>query len=808
MKLPLSWLREYVDVGVDVDDLAHRMTMSGTEVASVERQGHIDDVVVGHVQDVRPHPNADKLRLVEVDDGSGIYEVVCGAPNVAAGQRIAYARIGAVLFDAYSDEPGKTHKLRRAKIRGVESNGMVCSERELGIGDQHDGIVVLETDAATGTPLGEVIGDTVLHLELTPNRPDCLGMVGLARDVAALTGETLRMPALDYAESETPASDRAQVTIEAPDLCPRYIGAVIEGVQIGESPQWLKDRLTAIGERPINNVVDATNFVMFELGQPLHAFDYDEVAEHHVVVRRARPGETLETLDGVERKLDGDSLLIADPQRGIGLAGVIGGRNTEITDATTTVFLESANFNAENNRRTASHLGIRSEATLRFEKSLRAELAEVAIRRCVRIIQQVAGGTACAGLIDAFPGQGAEPTHVDLTRSHITRVMGIDYTDAEVERTLSALELTWDATSDGWRVQIPYWRSDLTIPEDLIEEIARIGGYDNLATTSLRGAIQSSTTAQAGTFRRVVADVMAAQGLQQMVSYVARNPRHESRVADGLELPAPIGIENPVSLDHAVLRTSLRDATLEAAARNTRTWRAPVALFEVGKVFHAVPEEPLPDEPTMLTAVITGPRHDLGWHSSDDPFDFFDAKGIAESLLEALGIDGEWRAAETAGYAAGTCAQVLSRGRQQRTLGHCGTVDPKLWASFEPSTEAAYMLELSVDALEQAVGGAVKGDRYAPYIRYPESHRDLALVMDAQTPVGNALGICRQNRIVKAATVFDVYEGQGIADGKKSVAIRIVYQSDSGTLNAKQVDRAESQIVSRLERELGATLRQ
>ena len=385
---------------------------------------------------VSPHPNADRLRLVQVDDGDGVHEVVCGAPNVAQGQKIAYASIGAELFDAYSDEPGKTRKLRRSKIRGVESSGMVCSEKELGIGDDHDGILVLPESSVIGTPIGDVLGDAVLDIELTPNRPDCLGVVGVARDVAALTGESLRMPTLEY-EADGPAVESlAQVTVADGDLCPRYLGGVIRNVKIGPSPSWLQERLLAIGERPINNIVDATNFVMFELGQPLHAFDYDKVADHHVIVRRAAEGELLTTLDGVARKMDSESLLIADPDGGIGLGGIMGGENSEIGEATVNIFLEAANFNPQNNRRTAGMLGMRSEATLRFEKGLRAGLAEVGIKRCLRIIQLVAGGEIAPGLIDEWPGKGLEQQYVDLTRRDISRVMGVDYPTELVEATL------------------------------------------------------------------------------------------------------------------------------------------------------------------------------------------------------------------------------------------------------------------------------------------------------------------------------------------------------------------------------------
>ena len=830
MKVPLSWLREYVDVNIDVDELAHKLTMAGNEVDSVERFGHIDNVVVGEVLKVDAHPNADRLRLVTVNDGEAVHEVVCGAPNVAAGQKIAYASIGARLFDPYSDEPGKTRRLRRTKIRGVESSGMVCSEKELGIGEDHDGILVLPEEASIGAPIGDVLGDAVLDLELTPNRPDCLGVVGVARDVAALTGETLRMPSLDYDTSGSDVADLAKVTVADGDLSPRYVGAVISNVEIGPSPSWLQERLLAIGERPINNVVDATNFVMFELGQPLHAFDYDKVADRHVIVRRAAQGEKLTTLDGVERELDSESLLIADPDGGIGLAGIMGGENTEISDQTSNVFLESANFNPQNNRRTAGMLGMRSEATLRFEKGLRAGLAEVAIKRCLRIIQMVAGGIAAPGLIDEWPGKGIEQTHVELTKDQIMRVMGVRYSEQQVEGTLRSLgfeieTLTDSATQShgsspedsivGWRVDIPYWRSDISIPEDLVEELARIIGYDDLPATRLAGRVPTWEPGAKHHLRQRVVDALASYGLRQTITYAAVSDELGRKALDpslGLDADddrADLTLENPVSGQHAVLRRSLRAPTLESAARNTRTWRGPVALFETGLVFHpnAGGDEPLPEQAERLTGVLTGPRHQSSWGRDDSEFDFFDAKGAVEHVLETLGIEPTFIPLEDPTYAQGMAAEILMSERNGVAIGTVGVVEEAVWDQFDPETNAAVMFELNMELLRSLIGDETRADRYSPFPRYPDSPRDWALVADSGIQVGDALRICRQNRLVRSATVFDVYEGGGVGEGKKSIGIRVIFQSDKQTLTSEQVSRAEEQILRRLERELGVTIR-
>lgn len=810
MKVPISWLKEYVDTHIDIEELAHRLTMAGNEVDSVERHNYIEHVVVGEVLSVSPHPNADRLRVVRVNDGDAEHEVVCGAPNVAAGQKIAFASVGAELVDAYSDDPNARRRLKKSKIRGVASAGMVCSERELGIGEDHDGILVLPEDSVIGAPIGEVIGEIVLDLELTPNRPDCLGVVGVARDVAALTDEELHMPSLEYDADGTSVDTLAQVTVSDPDLSPRYMGAVISGVKIGPSPDWLKRRLLSIGERPINNVVDATNFVMFELGQPLHAFDYDKVVEHHVIVRRAKDGESITTLDGVERKLDADSLLIADRSGGIGLAGIMGGENSEITDETVNVFLESANFNAENNRKTAGDLELRSEATLRFEKGLRAELTEVAIKRCVRVILEVAGGVAASGLIDEWPGKGSEQEHVDLSRDRIRKVMGVDYSDEEVEGTLRSLGFEMQRVEEGvWRVAIPYWRSDISIPEDLVEELARIIGYDELPATMLRGATSSLKLQPIREMRLRVIDALASQGMRQAISHIATSQERESCVNLGGDMPDGLSIENPVSAQHAVLRRTLRAPTLESAARNTRTWRKPIAIFEAGRVFLKDGDgSGLPSEPELVVGVLTGPRLDAHWDREPEEFDFFDAKGVVEHVLDTLGIDARFIPTEDGSYADGQVAAIESIGSDKSQIGTVGMVHPDVWERFDPQSANAVMFELDINVLSKLVGNKVRGDGYRPHLRYPEAARDLALIMDSSIQVESAMAICRSNRLVQSVSVFDVYEGEGVADGKKSVGLRIVYQSRSGTLRAEQVSRAESQIVGRLSRDLGATLRQ
>ncbi|MCZ6538728.1 MAG: phenylalanine--tRNA ligase subunit beta [Chloroflexi bacterium] len=806
MKVPVSWLREYVDIEISLEDLAHRLTMAGTEVDSIERTGWIDGVVVGYVKAVRQHPDADRLTLVTVDHGDGEAEVVCGAPNVAQGQKIAYASIGAVLFDAYADEPGKTRKLKRSKIRGVVSEGMVCSVRELGIGEEHEGILVLDENVTVGTPIGEVIGESVLDIELTPNRPDCLGIVGVARDVAAITGKSLREPDVSYEATGPDVHELASVEIADPDLCPRYTASVIEGVKIGPSPKWLQERLVAIGERPINSIVDITNFVMFELGQPLHAFDYDKVVDHKVIVRRAADGEKLVTLDEKERKLDADMLLIADPERGIGLAGVMGGVNTEISDSTTTVFLESATFHGVNNRRTARVLELSSQATLRFEKGLRSGLSEVGLRRATKLILEIAGGKAASGIIDVHPGNGKEQQSVRLDRAHIKKVLGIEFETTQVESTLGNLGFEMTSNADGWNVQIPYWRPDISISEDLVEELARIIGYDNIPATTLSGRTPKWQPQPKLDLRRRVTDALVQAGMRETIGYSATTATGEARVALPDDMPQAIKLRNPVSVEFAAMRRTLRESILETVARNSRTWRGPIAVFEAGSVFLDYGEG-LPEERQMVAGAFAGPRDDLHWDAPGDSSDFYDAKGALEAVLEDLGVQAVFEPVDDPSFTPGRTAIVKVPAADHLAIGVVGEVDPEVFSRFNAEAESVAMFELDLAAVLKIVQGSDDSGNFEEFVRLPASHRDLSLVVDTGVTASQIVEIASRNKTVTSATVFDVFEGEGVPEGKKAVAVRLIYQLPNKTLTADQVGKIEQQTLKQLLNELGAELR-
>ena len=566
MKIPLSWLKELVDFDVPVEELAHRLTMAGLEVGDVITVGGWVNCSVGFVEKVERHPNADRLVLCTVDIGKETpHRVVCGAPNVAQGQKIAFAQVGARLVDARS---GKLSALKAAKIRGVDSRGMVCSERELGLGDDHDGILVLPTDAPIGMALDDYLGDVILDLEPTPNRSDWLSVLGVAYEVAALTGSEVRQPEAIYPEEGQEIRTLLSVGIRDADLCPRYTASLIRGIAVGPSPRWLQKRLEQCDVRPINNMVDVTNYVMLEYGQPLHAFDYETLLRQRIHVRRAYTGETMTTLDEVQIPLSSDHLVIADDRDARALGGVIGGLDSGITEATTDVVLESASFDPSNNRRTAQDFSLRTEATLRFEKGLRPYLPPLALRRATQLIQQVAGGTVAKGIIDVYP-EREKPRAMLLTSQRMKQVLGMEHSMEQAKSVL--VSLGFSAVSEGdeaLRVSAPPWRSDITIEDDLVEEVARIVGYDSIPTEMLSTAIPHHEGQDLRAFRERVRDLLVRQGLQETISYsaVGLDLLRKARITE--DDAGLLAVANPMSRDFKYMRPTLRASLMNTLAYN------------------------------------------------------------------------------------------------------------------------------------------------------------------------------------------------------------------------------------------------
>ena len=802
MRVPLPWLERYVATGVGVEELAHRLSMAGAEVESIERGGgDWEHVVVGRVAEAGPHPNADRLQLATVEYGAEEpLTVVCGAPNLAAGQTVAFAQTGATLIDAYSGEP---RKLRRSKIRGVTSMGMICSERELGMSDEHEGILVLETDAAPGTPLAEVLGEAALEIKPTPNRPDHFSILGIAREAAALTGAAVREPDARYAESETAVEERTSVEIAAPDGCPRYVAAVIEGVAVGPSPEWLQSALVSAGMRPINNVVDVTNFVMMEWGQPLHAFDYERLAEHRIVVRRARGGEAINLLDGSTLELDGADLVIADAERAVALAGIMGGADSEVTERTTSVLLESANFHAAGIRRSGARHKLRTEASLRFEKSLNPELAELAARRAAALIAEVSGGTACAGLADAHPGR-AHAAQVITPAARISQLLAIDPPVEQVRGILSALGIPnrW-LPPDRYAVSCPPWRTDIAHPDDVVEEIGRIIGYDRLPSEALRGSVPEPGESAVPALSERLRDVLGGLGLTEIITYPMTNEA-ELSAASAPSAGEPLALSNPMNAETPLLRTSLRPAVLATFGRSWRESRGAVRLFEIGKVF--LPRaQGQPDERRMLVAAVGGTMP-ATVHGPARALDFFDAKGVLEDLAEGLGavLDVAAPSEPIGGLHASEMGMVRLSGVD---VGSIGRVDGTLAATFDVEPPA-YLVELDVHNLAEALEEVRSGGLEVSVSQYPPVVEDLALIVDTAQPSAELASAIAEHPLVESAELFDVYEGPPVADGLKSLAYRVVYRAPDRTLREKDVERVRRGLVSRLAKQFKAQLRE
>ena len=818
MKVSLKWLRDYIDVKLTAGELAESLTMAGLEVKSIQAIGGTwDNVVIGEVIALNPHPNADRLKLATVDLGTEQVTTVCGAPNISLGQRVTFAHIGARLIDPHT---GEAIVLEPAKIRGVVSEGMVCSEKELGISESHEGILVLPPEAPIGVPLGAYLGDVILDLDVTPNRPDCLSVIGIAREIAALTGEPLRLPEIHYEETEKSVDSFASVDIVDPDLCPRYCASLVTGIKIAPSPSWLQQRLNSCGMRPINNVVDVTNYVMLEYGQPLHAFDYHKLKGRQIIVRRAGNGETITTLDGSERALNPDILVIADKEEAVAVAGIMGGLNSEVTDKTDTILLESANFNQATIRRGCSHLQFQSEASIRFDKGLNSGLPLLPLKRATQLLLELAGGRAAKGIIDVYPGK-SEPKLISLTAREVKRLSGLKVNIDEILKVLKALGFECQEGDSGSQILVsaPYWRSDIKCSADLVEEVVRIIGYERIPITRLNSSLPRqesglSLPAQRSNLKEKLRNILAGFGFQEILTYSLVSLEKLQKLSPKLELKIlPLKVANPMTREQEYLRTSLRAGLLATLAHNQKFEQAGIRLFEIGKVF--LPQHPpviaseakqsqeereLPQEREVLCAVLSGARAELSWQADKEPLDFFDAKGMVENILNQLGLKASFDIGDDEILFPGRGANIIV---EDDKVGIVGDLHPKVTQAFELS-DTICLIEVDLEKLLTKLTGIRE---YQSIPRFPSVSRDIALVVDEQVSYGRVEEIIQSFPLVTNVTLFDLYRGEQIAEGKKSFAIRIVYQSPSHTLTDEEVDKTQEQMLGRLHQELGATLR-
>ena len=791
----------------DVEALAHRLTLAGLEVTDIERTGgDWDRVVVGRVLEVRPHPDADRLRLVTVDKGGEHQTVVCGASNVAAGQDIAFAPEGAMLTDPRTGNP---RKLKKSRIRGVVSAGMVCSEAELGLSAEHEGILVLDTSRPPGTPLRDVLGDRVYVFDLTPNRADALSVLGVAREVSALTGAPLTPPEVSAPRPGPGIEGRASVEIADPDLCRRFTLALIEDVQIGPSPAWMQERLTAAGMRPINNLVDITNYVMLELGQPVHAFDYDTVRDQSIIVRRAEAGETLTTLDGKTHELSPERLVIADPGGAIALAGVMGGLETEITDSTRNVLLEVANFEPASVRRTARAFDLFSDAARRFAWGLPPELPPVASARVCRLLAEYAGGRVAEGMVDSWPVREPD-VKIHLRRSRIPQVLGMDVEGPAVRAALDGLGFAVEESEATLEVGVPYWRRDVRVPDDLVEEVARVAGYDDLPAAPLAGAIPHHPPVPARTLRERVRDLGAEAALYEVQTYSLVSEADLAAVIPPEMREAPLlKVRNPLGEARDTLRTSLRPGILRAAARNLARGAKAVRLFEVGRSYHPGADngEGRPEEREQAVALVVGGRVDRFGSPTEEGLDFYDAKATLEHVLAGLGTAPVFRPATVFGTLPGRTAEVAVEGR---AVGVLGQLHPDVAAAFGVERDA-FLWELDLSALLAATPDITAPPAVTPLPRHPSAAEDFALLVGpevlAQDLVREALG----HPLVVEARVFDDYlvDASAAPDGaRRSLGISVRYQARNRTLNDNDIAKVRRTILKRLKANHGAIVRE
>jgi phenylalanyl-tRNA synthetase beta chain len=798
MRVPLEWLHEYCRPGLDTGQVAARLTMTGFNVESIVHHGvsGLEQFVVGRVVSREPHPNADRLSVCLVDIGAGApSQIVCGAPNVAPGQTVAVAKPGAVMPDG--------SPLGKAELRGVESNGMILAEDELAIGSDHEGILVLEPNGLEpGMPLAEVlpIATDVLDLEITANRPDCLAIYGVARELHAATGAPLAAPPWAVDPAAAGAIDGVSVTVEDPDLCPRFTARVFEDVRIAPSPPWLKARLMACGQRPISNVVDITNYVMLLTGQPLHAFDLDRVGGQSLTVRRARAGEQVQTLDGQTRTLDEPMVLIADADGPTSIAGVMGGARSEVDQDTTRVLMEVANWDGPNIHRTAWGLGLQSEASLRFEKQLQPEQTIQAQAVAARLMIDLCGARLVPGTIDVG-GDGPPPVTIRLREARVEGLLGSPIRRERCREILEALECTVSEVPDGLDVEPPaFRRGDLAREADLIEEVARIDGLDKLPATlpSRHGAYGRLTPRQR--LRRRAADALAAQGLHEVLGWSFSSPEVAERL--GLTEQPGVELENPLSTDQSRLRTELLSSLLDVARHNRSHGRGEVRLFEAGAVFLPAPAQPLPAEPYHLAAILIGPVRPSTWREPDPPgADFFAAKGVLAGLLEALNVSWSIEPTQEPFLHPGKAAAIRVEGR---LAGWLGEVHPLVAAHWDLDVPVAGF-ELDLDAVPDP-----ETIVYEDVLSYPEVREDLAVVVSEAVSAAAVIEVIRAAGapLLRSAEVFDVYRDRArLGEGNVSLALRLSYRAADRTLTDGEVAAQRAQIAEALAHELGGRIR-
>jgi len=804
MKVSLRWLKDYVEIDVPARELAEMLTMAGTEVESIEELGAgFSGVVAARILSVRPHPQADKLKLCEVDMGKEVVQVVCGAPNVAAGQVAPLATVGAEIPGGYI--------IKASTIRGEVSYGMLCSEQELGLGEDHSGIMVLPPDTPVGKDLGELLDlkDTVFDLAITPNRGDCLSVIGVAREIAALTGKKVRLPDWTVEEKGEAIEKVTSVTILDPDYCPRYCARIIRDVKIKPSPLWMRRRLEAAGLRAINNMVDVTNFVMLEMGQPLHAFDYRFLEEGRIVVRKAKAEEKFVSLDEKERRLKEGTLLICDGVKPVAIAGIMGGLNSEVKDDTSTILLESAYFHPPAIRRAARALGMSTDAAFRFERGVDPEGVVKALNRAAKLMAELGEGYVLKGYIDNYPLPVYTPKDIPLRLGRINGVLGTDIREGEVERILEALqmEVRKEPAGRSWRVTPPSYRRDIEREIDLIEEIARVYGYEHIGVTMPRPSDEPKGKGEEERLRNLLYPVLMGAGLSEVITYsfISANFPDQLHLQGEKEAREAVRLRNPLSEEQALMRTNMVYSLLDTLSKNARLGVGEVKIFEFGRVYFSRGEGKTPQEVPVCACLVWGDRVGDSWHFPKEQADFYDLKGVVENIFEVLKLPAPiFQAAAAKPFLhPGRAAWISCIGGE---VGFIGEIHPDVMRAMDLRGRAV-VCELNLSKLAD-LSREVRVS-YRELSKYPGSVRDAAFVVPKEMEAASLLEIVfrEKEELLERVLVFDVYEGQNIPPGTRSIGLRFYYRSPKRTLTDEEVARSHERLVNAIVREAKATLR-
>ena len=803
MRASVNWLKDYVNIDASPHDLAEHLTMAGLEVETLDPVGHsLQDIVAAKILSVTVHPDADRLFLCRVDAGNGEVPVVCGAPNLEEGTLVPMALPGTVL-------PGGM-KVKESRIRGQRSKGMLLAEDEMGLTDDHTGLMILPSDLNPGDRVSHALSleDWALDIAVTPNRPDCASVMGIAREIAAITGQKLKRPEIKIAAAPTPIEDLTQVTIGDPEGCPRYAAGIIRGVELGPSPFWLRYRLHVSGVRAINNIVDVTNYVLLETGHPLHSFDYDRLKGNRIVVRRAEENEVFTTLDGQTHNLNAETLMICDAERAVAVAGIMGGLNSEIFSGSTNVLVESAFFDPVTIRRGAKRLGMSTEASYRFERGADIEGVPFALERALMLMSQLGGGEVAKGLIDEYPKPFVRPV-INLRVEKANDLLGSSIPCERAMVHLRALEMEVEKLdADLLQVTPPAFRVDLTREVDLVEEVARMEGFDEIFVTcpSIKPSDELEPPEQVTA--ETLKETMAGLGFNEVINYSFVSPNTADLLVAGKKSPLRsfVSVLNPLTVDQSVMRTSLVPGLLETVRTNVVYGVKDLRLFESGKVFIHTKTDALPDEKPFLAAVMTGLMDQKEWYCEERNADFYDIKGIVETLLKTLGHrDVLFKRDDMPPYyTPESSARIFL---SDRMIGHVGEVLPEVMAGSDLETLTAYLFELDISALLEQVPEAVA---FEPLPKYPAVFRDISLIVQRQVESAKIQQIAKREGgdLLESVHLYDLYEGGKIDRAEKAVTLRMCYRSREGTLEGKEINRLHEAIIKGIRREIGARLRE